>query len=65
MYVEKKQKKNKEPFSEYKAAVFLSRFLEFLLQLLQTKETNGDDWAKESENTNAIGLCLSSWPTGC
>lgn len=51
-----------EPFSEYKAAGFLSRFLEFLLQLLQTKETNEDDWAKESVSTVSSLLCLS-WPT--
>lgn len=52
--------KDTEPFSEYTAAGFLSRFLEFLLQLLQTKETNGDDWVKGSVNTEAITINHSS-----
>lgn len=46
-----------QPFSECKAAGFLSRFLEFLLQLLQTKETNGGDWAKESPVSGQQDKC--------
>lgn len=46
-----------QPFSECKAAGSLSRFLEFLLQLLQTKETNGDDWAEESPVSGLQGKC--------
>lgn len=46
-----------QPFSEYIAAEFLSRFLEFLLQLLQTKETNGDDWAKGSPVSGQQDRC--------
>lgn len=53
-------RKDTEPFSEYTAAGFLSRFLEFLLQLLQTKETNGDGWVKGSVNTEAITINHSS-----
>lgn len=43
-----------KPFSECKAAGFLGRFPEFLLQLHQTKETSGDDWAKGSVKTQAL-----------
>lgn len=46
-----------QPFSEYKAAGFLSRFLEFLLQLLQIKGTNGDGWAKGSPASGQRDKC--------
>jgi hypothetical protein len=52
-----------EPFSVYKAAGFLSRFLEFLLQMLQTKETNEDDWVEGSVNTKTIMLDFSKQTT--
>lgn len=52
--------KTQNLFPIYSCRIFKQISLNFFLQLLQTKETNGDDWVKGSVNTEAIIINHSS-----